>query len=113
RHHHTGKVIVAAHFDANGHAQTVEPTADSPERDGLLVEAATDAVKRWTFQPESVEGHGVPGTVKIPFCFFMNRPSSSACDWMAPGQTRPVADGEAFASDPVAKLASDVVGKTL
>ncbi|HEX5121964.1 MAG TPA: hypothetical protein VFV97_01860 [Rhodanobacteraceae bacterium] len=61
----------------------------------LLVDAAIDAVKKWTFQPETVGGRGVASEALVPVCFMMSQ--TAECHWKERPDKKPVRSGEAIA----------------
>jgi TonB family protein len=94
--HAGGEVMVWITFDAEGRVTSAknypDMTADHipPE----LVEAATEAVKKWTFRPEVVDGHGIASEALVPFCF---QPRGRECHWKPRPDKRPFHTGEAVA----------------
>jgi TonB family protein len=71
---HGGLVLVKMEHDADG--RVVSATSVKPKKGGVndwrLVDASLAAAKQWTFDPETVGGHGVPGSDVMPFCFFLS-----------------------------------------
>jgi TonB family protein len=71
---HGGLVLVKMEHDADG--RVVSATSVKPKKGGVndwrLVGASLAAAKQWTFDPETVGGHGVPGSDVMPFCFFLS-----------------------------------------
>lgn len=113
RYHRVGEVVLTVSFDASGKVTAVTPTPGAPSVDQSLIDAATASVKKWTFKPETVAGHGVAGSVITPFCFQIDPRNDPGCHWRAPGHDSPLAQGEAFALNPVARLSTDVAGRIL
>ncbi len=113
RHHRVGEVVLTVGFDADGKVTSVAPTSGAPSVDQSLIDAAITSVKKWTFRPESVGGHGVAGSVITPFCFQIDPHTDPGCLWRALGQDSALAQGEAFALNPVARLTTDVAGRIL
>ncbi|MEG2805370.1 energy transducer TonB [Stenotrophomonas sp.] len=62
-----GSVVVRVEVDATGYPNNVTVIQRSGSRD--LDRAATDAVRRWRFQPAQSNGQPVPGTIEVPFDF--------------------------------------------
>lgn len=113
RFHRVGEVVLTVSFDADGKVTAVAPTPGAPSVDQSLIDAATASVKKWTFRPETVAGHGVAGSVITPFCFQVDPRNDPDCHWRAPGHDAPLAQGETFALNPVARLRTDVAGRIL
>jgi protein TonB len=53
--------------DATGYPSNVTIIERSGSRD--LDRAASDAVRRWRFQPAQSNGQPVPGSIEVPFDF--------------------------------------------
>jgi len=117
KEHATGMVVLRVDYDANGKVTTVVPDPDAPKADRFLAEASIAAVKQWTFVPEFVGGHGVPGSMHMPLCFSLSSYPGPvkvpACGWTPPGESVPLGDGESLAINPVVKLTTEVEGRTL
>lgn len=121
RGHKTGMVVLRVQYDAGGRtvAATLDP--DSPQSDKSLVDASIEAVqKSWTFQPELVDGQGVPGTQVLPICYALTDVAAlhasdpeRECLWNPPGRHATIGQGESLAVDPVARLTNDVAGRAL
>jgi len=116
----TGMVVLRVDYDANGNTVTAALDPSSPPSDKALVDASVEVVKKsWTFQPELVDGHGIPGTQVLPICYAIFdmpvRPSDPAhwCHWDPPGKHAPIGQGDSLAVNPVAHLAVDVAGRAL
>jgi TonB family protein len=115
----TGMVVMRVDYDADG--KTVSATLDpnSPKASKILVNASIDAVKSWTFQPERVDGHGVPGTQVLPVCYWLSsmpvreRDPGPMCAWNPPGRHAAIGEGDSLALNPAARLANDVTGHAL
>jgi hypothetical protein len=60
--------------------------ATMPGIDEALKQAAIDAAKSATFRPETIAGHGVAGTVAVPFCFSIKE-SDEHCYQKSLGKT--------------------------
>lgn len=110
-------VVMNVRYDAHGHVIDASLAPDSQHAQPALVRSALSAVRKWTFEPERVGGDGIAGLVVVPICFSVVEPGqghdSPGCSWAPPDSHARVSDGEAFALAPVAKLESDVIGKTL
>ncbi len=63
----SGSVVVRVDVDATGAPVDVTIIQRSGSRD--LDRAATDAVRRWRFQPAQSNGQPVPGSIEVPFDF--------------------------------------------
>ena len=62
-----GTVVVRVDVDATGYPSAVTLIQRSGSRD--LDRAASDAVRRWRFQPAQNNGVPVPGSLEVPFDF--------------------------------------------
>ncbi len=116
----TGMVVLRVDYDANGKTVKATLDPDSPQSDKALVDASIDVVRRsWTFQPELVDRHGVPGTQVLPICYaIFDMPVHASdqprgCLWNPPGNRAAIGQGESLAINPVAHLAVDVAGHSL
>jgi len=102
---------------ADGKVRSAAVDPASPASAQRLVDASLEAVRQWTFQPERVAGHGVPGTQSLPVCFSLSLVGSHAaippCEWNAPGKHAPIGEGESVALNPAARLVNDVAGHAL
>ena len=113
---YAGLGVVKTEYNAMGKVLKAEPAADVPESDGVLARSAARAVKRWTFRPERVAGHGVPGTVYVPVCFQLQRDGEKAepCPaWTRPGAAAAGEGSDPVTPEPVTQLKEDVTGKAL
>lgn len=63
----SGTVVVRVDVDATGYPSNVTIIERSGSRD--LDRAASDAVRRWRFQPAQSNGQPVPGSIEVPFDF--------------------------------------------
>jgi len=116
QHHETGMVVLRVDYDANGTVRSAAVDPDSPGAAQRLIDASLAAVNQWTFQPERVDGHGVPGTQSLPVCFALSPVGSHAapaCEWTPRGKHAPIGEGESIALNPAARLANDVAGHAL
>jgi TonB family protein len=66
-----GLVLLKIDHDANGRIVSINRVMQkgSGPVDRKLVNASLAAAKQWTFDPETVGGHPVAGSVVMPFCF--------------------------------------------
>ena len=97
RSHAEGEVMLWVTFDANGRIVSAKnvPQMSADHISPLLVEAAIDAVKKWTFRTETVGGRGVASEALVPVCFMMSE--TAECQWKARSDKKPVRSGEAIA----------------
>lgn len=108
-------VVVETHYDAVGKVISAGIAPDSPTAERAISNAALQSVRRWTFQPERVDGHGIASTAYVPICFALgNAPLPYCGTWKPPGAAgTDIGNGEAFALNPAATLKSDVIGRML
>jgi TonB family protein len=94
--HHEGAVMLSVDYDAEGRVTTVRnvPKMGTPHVDRSLLDAAIEAVKSWTFRPETVAGHGVAGSALAPICFQM---SDASCRWNRQKSGQPIHPGKPVA----------------
>ncbi len=120
--HKTGMVVLRVDYDANGKALSATLDSGAPLVDKRLVNASIEEVTRsWSFQPELVDGHGVPGTQVLPVCYaLLEVPAhpndgdvAQACQWNPPGKHAAIGQGDSLAVNPVAHLVSDIAGHAL
>jgi TonB family protein len=116
--HQTGMVVLQVAYDGSGKVTSAAPAPGAPKVSSALVEASIAAAMKWTFEPERVDGHGVAGNIYSPLCYSLfpegSRPASGAvCEWIPPGQTKPIGEGQALALNPETRLATDVTGRVL
>jgi TonB family protein len=97
RSHDEGEVMLWVTFDANGRIISAKnvPQMSADHISALLVEAAIDAVKKWTFRTETVAGRGVASEALVPVCFMMSE--TSQCHWRPRPDKKQVRSGEAIA----------------
>jgi len=111
-----GMVVVKVDYDANGKVLSAMPQEGAPAVEPALSKSAIESVKHWTFEPETVGGHAIAGSAVLPLCFTVSRsgrmPPKVACEWR-PANDGPHVWGDFTSVDPVARLATDVVGRTL
>jgi TonB family protein len=103
RPHAEGEVMLRVKYDTEG---TITSVRSVPEMsaDGIsprLIDAAIDAVKQWTFRPETVAGHGVASEVLVPICFNLRE---EPCHWKPRPDKRPIQSGQALALSSVVGL---------
>lgn len=110
-------VVVKANYDANGVIVSVEPQREYGINAKRSLEQATiAAVKQWTVEPERVGGRAVASSLMLPVCFTVTRSRPGpdfTCTFTPQGSRSKIAEGGAFALEPVAHLGSDVIGRTL
>jgi len=115
--HISGQVVLRIGYDASGKITSIEPEPSAPRVSAVLVQSATKAVQAWTFQPELVGGYGRAGYAITPFCYSLidlgSHHREGKCDWKQPNTSQSVAEGEALALDPAARLQTDVAGHAL
>ena len=111
-HHVGGGLLLRVDYDTTGHMAHAELADQSAKADPALVRASIEAVKKWLFRPELVDGHPIAGAVFSPFCYSIG-PSRKTCEYKAPGRSTPIGEGESFALNPIAKLQTPVEGKFL
>ena len=101
--HNEGEVMLWITFDAEGHVTSAKnyPEMSADHVSPMLVDAAMDAVKHWTFRPETVAGHGIASEALVPFCF---KVASGECHWKPRPNKRPFHSGEAVALSSVVGL---------
>jgi TonB family protein len=116
-HHRDGVVVLRIDYDAHGRVVATRLEDGAPKVDASFVRSAEDAARRWTFSPEIVGGHGLPGSTIVPICFADYRrhtpEEAPACAWTPPEGHGSLGDGAIVAIDPAARLETAVVGKTL
>jgi len=115
--HITGLVVLRIGYDASGKVTSVEPEPGAPKASNVLVQSAVRAAQSWTFQPERVGGYTRNGFAITPLCYRLTNLTTlrtqGKCDWKRPDSAESVAEGEALALDPAARLLSDVAGRAL
>jgi TonB family protein len=101
--HNEGEVMLWITFDAKGRITAAKnyPQMSADHVSPMLVSAAIDAVKKWTFRPETVEGHGIASEALVPFCFKIG---DGECQWKPRPGERVVRSGEAVALSSVVGL---------
>lgn len=107
-----GLAMLYVEYDASGRVSKVEPARDVPRPDPRLLKAAMDSVHSWTFSPEAVGGHAIPGIAMVPVCFELpdRRPN---CEWKNTETGESMGGDEAVAMNSAATLETDVAGSTL
>ena len=98
-----GEVMLWITFDAEGHVTSAKsyPEMSADHVSPMLVDAAMDAVRKWTFRTETVAGHGIASEALVPFCFKLG---SGECHWKPRPNKRPFHSGEAVALSSVVGL---------
>jgi TonB family protein len=101
--HYEGEVMLWITYDAEGRVTSAKnyPEMSADHVSSMLVNAATDAVKHWTFRPETVAGHGIASEALVPFCF---KTGNGECHWKPRPGKRPFHSGEAVALSSVVGL---------
>src|SRR5262249_24908526 len=79
-----GVVIVSVTVGPDGHVITAQTTSGHP----LLIQAAVDAVKQWTFEPPMVNGKPVTAITSVPVNFKISDPGQDSARAM-PQQQNP------------------------
>jgi TonB family protein len=104
RSHDEGEVMLRVTFDADGHVISAKnvPQMSADHISPLLVDAAIDGVKKWTFRTETVGGRGVASEALVPVCFMMS--PTSECHWRSQPDKKPIRSGEAIALSSVVGL---------
>lgn len=106
-------VVLDVTFDGNGKAVSVVPAEGSPVSAGTFFNSASRTLRDWTYFPERVAGHGIPGRLIVPFCFDP-RPSGvkePGCHWDSPEGKSPIEPGQGLAMDSAVRLLTDVIDK--
>jgi len=95
--HEEGEVMLWVTFDADGRIVSAKKMSQmSAEHiSPVLVDAAINSVKHWTFRTETVGGHGVASEALVPVCFMMS--PTAQCQWKQRADKKPVRSGEAIA----------------
>ncbi len=107
-----GLVLLYVEHDASGKVSKIEPAREAPKPNARLLKAARDAVASWTFRPEAVGGHALPGRALVPVCFRLSD-ERARCDWKDPETGKPMDPDEGVAMNPAATLETDVSGRVL
>lgn len=101
--HAEGEVMLWVKYDADGAVTSVRSMPEM-SADGIsheLTDAAIDAVKQWTFRPETVGGRAVSSEALVPICFKLR---DEPCRWKPLPDKRPIESGEAVALSSVVGL---------
>jgi TonB family protein len=105
--HRGGGVLVRVAYGADGrvtNAETMDGGFPKPGND--IEHSAVAAVKRWTFKPESIGGHGRPGVAIVPVCFSVGPgPLETRCRFTDPVSKQDIQDGGLLAVDPLVRIA--------
>jgi TonB family protein len=118
---HEGKVVLRLDYDAAGNSTGASIDASSINIDQELVNVSIDTARTWKFQPETVDGRGVAGTIYFPFCFTLRRAATStqppekyrACKDTTTSKYGTNGEEHVFGLDPTVKLTTDVEDKIL
>jgi TonB family protein len=106
-----GEVNIEVTHDAAGRvlsATVLRPMG--PHVDSILVRAALDAIKKASFRPETVGGHGVAGSAIASICFSLEG-HDDPCFWTTPhGDTEQVDTTRPFPTSSVARVRIDDAG---
>ena len=112
-------VAVEVAFDGNGKQVGVKLAEGSPLTSGEFVRRVKRATRDWTYEPERVDGKGIPGRVAYFICVVAHRPGESLdrqsdpCHWTPPGKHAVLGNGESLALDSGAVLMTPVIGGIL
>lgn len=111
--HRGGAVLLEVHYDADGHVIDANPIEGGEPKPGSDIErAAVVAVKRWTFTPEMIAGHGVAGAAKVPLCFNAP-PARENCRWIDPATNAPIEADHPLTQNSIVSLQGKVSGGVL
>ncbi len=113
---HSGLVVLRISYDADGNPTKIELEPGAPRASKILAHVAIETVKRWSFRPEKVSGHGVPGTELMPMCIFVTpvdglgrmTDEPKNCDWTPPNTTFALSQGDSLAINPIARLLTEI-----
>ena len=109
-----GAVMLQVHYDAAGsvtEAKLVDGGVPKPGND--IERAAIAAVKHWTFTPESVGGHAIAGSARVPLCFSARPETENTCRWQIDKSEVSLDTKVPLAMNPAVRLETDVAGSTL
>ena len=83
---HEGAIMLLVEYDADGLVTSVRDVPDmgTAKVEPVLIDAAIEAVKHWTFRPETVAGRGVASSALAPICFKLR---GDSCNWNTPRET--------------------------
>lgn len=118
---HEGKVVLRLDYDAAGNSTSAGIDASSTNIDQELVNVSIDTARTWKFQPETVDGRGVAGTIYFPFCFTLKRAAKGTqppekyhgCKFTTTSKYGANGEEHVFGLNPSVKLTTDVEGKIL
>ena len=105
--------MLIVHYNGAGAVTDVAPYEHGPKADVQLAQAAMTSVKNWTFDPEVVGGHPIPGVVLVPVCFELSGRTPPDCNWKNPATGETMNGSQAVALNPAATLVSEVIGRVL
>jgi len=112
--HRGGAVMLKVDYDAGGRITSATPVeGGSPKPTIDLIQSATIAVKKWTFKPERIAGHGVPGRALVPVCFSISARQQRSCLWKRDGEDKPLDSDRPIALSSVVGIDTNLVGSTL
>lgn len=112
--HRGGAVMLKVDYDADGRITSATPVeGGSPKPTIDLIKSATIAVKQWTFKPERIAGHGVPGKALVPVCFAISARQQRSCLWKRDGEDKPLDSDRPIALSSVVGIDTNLVGSTL
>lgn len=112
-------VVVEVEFDGNGKQVGVKVAEGSPLTTGEFVRRTKRSTRSWTYEPELINGKGIPGRVVYFMCVVAHRPDDSPalqlnpCQWTPPGKHAVLGNGDSLALDSSVSLKSHVIGSTL
>lgn len=110
-----GVVVLVASYDERGRVTDVTPYEHAVGAAAVkeLQSTAVSAVRRWTFEPEVVDGHAIAGRALVPVCFAVAGGRSNACDWKDAAGDGEIRGNQAIVLDSVAGIDPDVIGRVL
>ena len=109
-----GAVMLLVHYDAAGsvtEAKIIDGGVPKPGND--IERAAIAAVKHWTFTPESVGGHAIAGSARVPLCFSARPGTENACRWQIDKSEVSLDTKVPLAMNPAVRLETEVAGQVL
>lgn len=112
RRREMGTVAMEVRYDARGEVVSAKLAEGSPTVSAALGNAALEAVRHWTFAPETVAGHPLAGSTYVMLCFSVTgsrRDPLPPCEWTPPGALGSLGEGASYALSSVAHLKSPVI----
>ena len=111
----SGRAVIRFAFDSNGAVTEAEMVASAGiaggkmkgKLDKALAKALTEAMRDWSFEPETVAGQGVPGGGRVPVWFCLENECGDLKEAAGETETRLASE------DPVVRLRSRVAGMVL